>query len=175
MDDSLVSEGTRARAACAATAMTMRASRASRRRPAPRDAAMALDENAATPHRVSRARATRARAAPPRSQRALRQPRGRPRRSWSGAMRAGEREEGRTGGARAFRRRVRAERHPRAVARHPPGRRWIASRASQGRGRMRHDAARERRFARPAVTRCRPSRRSRRAPVRVDLNARCSS
>ena len=96
MDDSLVSEGTRARQRAASqlagVARFPPATGAS-------DAAMALDENAATPHRVSRARDAGERrlrdlnarsASLEAAAKALK----------SGAMRAGEREEGRTGGAR---------------------------------------------------------------------------
>lgn len=96
MDDSLVSEGTRARQRAASqlagVARFPPATGAS-------DAAMALDENAATPHRVSRARDAGERrlrdlnarsASLEAAAKALK----------SGARRAGEPGEGRTGGAR---------------------------------------------------------------------------
>ena len=96
MDDSLVSEGTRARQRAAAqlagVARFPPATGAS-------EAAMVLDENAATPHRVSRARDA--------GERRLRELNARSasleaaaKALKSGAMRAGEPGEGRTGGAR---------------------------------------------------------------------------
>jgi hypothetical protein len=96
MDDSLVSEGTRARQRAAAqlagVARFPPATGAS-------EAAMVLDENAATPHRVSRARDA--------GERRLRELNARSasleaaaKALKSGATRAGEPGEGRTGGAR---------------------------------------------------------------------------
>ena len=165
MDDSLVSEGTRARQRAASqlagVARFPPATGAS-------DAAMALDENAATPHRVSRARDAGERrlrdlnarsASLEAAAKALK----------SGAMRAGEREEGRTGGAR-----VSAD----ASEKSDTLEKWRAIQtwasvdsveASQGRGAGRASARTT--ICPSCRSRCRPSRRSRNCPC-ASISAR---